>query len=111
MTNEIPYVSSIPLSQLKDKWYNRNNIAYNQILLCITPELQTVINDTNIASKAWYILVNKYESTDPSKISIVRTKYNNYHMTEGQSIITYITVMKEFSVSSVEYLHMALKAM
>ena len=95
-TNDIPYVGSIPLSQLKDKWYDHNNVAYNQILLCITPELQTVINDTNIASKAWHILVNKYESTDPSKISIVRTKYKNYHMTEGQSIITYITIMKEF---------------
>ena len=96
MTNDIPHVSSIPLSQLKDEWYDRNNIAYNQILLCITPELQTAIDDTDIASKAWHILINKYESTDPSKISIVRTKYENYHMTKGQSIITYITVMKEF---------------
>ena len=95
-TNDIPYVGSIPLSQLKDEWYDRNNVAYNQILLCITPELQTAIDDTDIASKVWHILINKYESTDPSKISIVRTKYKNYHMTEGQSIITYITVMKEF---------------
>ena len=70
MTNDIPHVSSIPLSQLKDEWYGRNNVAYNQILLCITPELQTAIDDTNIASKAWYILINKYGSTDPSKISI-----------------------------------------
>ena len=96
ISNDIPHVGSIPLSQLKDEWYDRNNVAYNQILLCITPELQTVIDDTDIASKAWHILVNKYESTDPSKISIVRTKYENYHMTEGQSVITYITVMKEF---------------
>ena len=96
MTNNIPYVSSVPLFQLKDKWYNHNNIAYNKILLCITPELQTAIDDTDIASKAWYILINKYELTDPSKISIVRTKYKNYHMTEGQSVITYITIMKEF---------------
>ena len=96
MTNDIPHVGSIPLSQLKDKWYDRNNVAYNQILLCITPELQTTIDDTDIASKAWHILVNKYELTDPSKISIVRTKYENYHMTEGKPIITYITVMKEF---------------
>ena len=86
MTNDIPHVSSIPLSQLKDEWYDRNNIAYNQILLCIH----------TFASKAWYILINKYESTNPSKISIIRTKYKNYHMTEGQSIITYITIMKEF---------------
>ena len=55
-----------------------------------------MINNTDIASKVWYILVNKYESTDPSKISIVRTKYENYHMTEGQSVIMYITIMKEF---------------
>ena len=96
MTNNNPYVSSVPLSQLKDEWYNCNNIAYNQILLCITPELQTVIDDTNITSKARYILVNKYKLTNPSKIGIVRTKYENYHMTKGQSIITYITVMKEF---------------
>ena len=63
MTNNIPYVSSVPLFQLKDKWYNHNNIAYNKILLCITPELQTAIDDTNITSKVWYILINKYELT------------------------------------------------
>ena len=94
MTNDIPHVSSIPLSQLKDEWYDSNNVAYNQILLCITPELQTAIDNTNIASKVWYILINKYELTDPSKISIIRIKYKNYQMTKGQSI-TYITVMKE----------------
>ena len=96
MTDNIPHIGTIPLSQLVDEWNDRNNVAYNQILLCITPELQTTIDDTDIASEAWKILTGKFESTDPSKISIIRTKYENYHMTEGQSVITYITVMKEF---------------
>ena len=96
MTENIPHIGTIPLSQLVDEWNDRNNVAYNQILLCITPELQTAIDDTDIASEAWKILTGKFESTDPSKISIIRTKYENYHMTEGQSVITYITVMKEF---------------
>ena len=30
---------------------NKNNAAYNQILLCISPELQTAIDDTNEATK------------------------------------------------------------
>ena len=85
-----------PIVQLINKWDDRNNIAYNQILLCISPELQTAINDTEEAAKAWQILTNKFESNDPSKISIVHTKYENYHMTEGQSVSSYLTTMKEF---------------
>ena len=62
----------------------------------ISPELQTVINDTNQAKTASDIIIRKYESTDPSKISIVRTRYKNYHMIEGQSVITYLTTMREY---------------
>jgi hypothetical protein len=40
--------------------------------------------------------MNKYESNDPSKVSIVRTRYEHYHMKEGQSVVAYITVMKEY---------------
>ena len=85
-----------PTSQLSDEWNDRNNVAYNQILLCISPELQTAIDDTEYAAEAWRILTNKFESHDPSKISIVRTRYENYHMTEGQSVSSYLTVMKEY---------------
>ena len=96
VTNNIPHVGTTPLSQLIDEWRDRNDVAYNQILLCISPELQTAIDDTDIASIAWKTLLTKYESTDPSKISIIRTRYENYHMIEGQSVMTYITTMKEF---------------
>jgi hypothetical protein len=65
------------------------NTAYNQVMLCISPELQTAIDDTDIASTAWKILVKKFKSTDTSKISIVRTKYENYHMVDGQSVVMY----------------------
>ena len=75
--------SMTSLTQLMDEWNNRNNSAYNQILLCISLELQTTINDTYIAFKAWKILLGKFKSHDPSKISIVRTHHKNYHMTEG----------------------------
>ena len=85
-----------PIAQLINKWDDRNNIAYNQILLCISPELQTVIDDTEVAAEAWRILTNNFESNDPSKISIIRMKYENYHMTEGQSVSSYLTTMKEF---------------
>ena len=82
--------------QLINKWDDRNNIAYNQILLCISPELQTAIDDTEVVAEAWRILTNKFKLNDSSKISIVRTKYENYHMTEGQSVSSYLTTMKEF---------------
>ena len=29
MTNDIPHVGTTPLSQLVDKWNDRNNVAYN----------------------------------------------------------------------------------
>jgi gag-polypeptide of LTR copia-type len=81
---------------LIDEWKNRNNTAYNQIMLCISPELQTAIDDTDQAKDAWNIIIKKFESTDLSKIGIVRTKYKNYHMIDGQSVVMYITTMKEF---------------
>src|SRR3979490_2205015 len=89
--------STTSSTQITDKWHNRNNSAYNQILLCISPELQTAIDDTDIASEAWNILLGKFESHDPSKISIIRTRYETYHMVEGQSVITYLTVMREYT--------------
>ena len=90
------YIRTIPLTQLIDEWNDKNNSAYNQILLCISPELQTAIDDTNQAKTAWDIIVRKYESTDLSKISIVHTRYENYHMVEGQSVITYLITMREY---------------
>ena len=90
------YIRKIPLTCLINEWNDKNNSAYNQILLCISPELQMAIDDTNQAKTAWDIIVKKYESTDPSKISIVCTRYKNYHMTKGQSVITYLTTMREY---------------
>jgi gag-polypeptide of LTR copia-type len=95
-TASIAYIGTISLTQLIDEWNDRNNTAYNQIMLCISPELQTAIDDTDQANAAWKIIVKKLKSTDPSKISIVRTKYENYHMIDRQSVVTYITMTKEF---------------
>ena len=96
MTNDIPHVGTMLLSLLLAEWNDHNNIACNQILLCISPELQTAIDNTNIASEVWNILLAKFKSTGPSKISIIRPRYENYHMIEGQLVITYISTMKEF---------------
>ena len=94
--NNIPHIGKILLSQLINKWHDRNNTAYNQILLCISPELQTAIDHTDEAAITWKILTKKFESTNLSKISIIRTCYENYHMVEGQSVVSYLTSMKEF---------------
>ena len=67
------------LAHLDDAWHDQNNAAYNQILLCITPELQTAIDKTDRANEAWTILTWKFKSQDPSKISIVCTRYDNHH--------------------------------
>ena len=95
-TDDMVYIGTIPLTHLIDECNDKNNSAYNQILLCISPELQMAINDTNQAKTAWDIIIKKYESTDPSKISIVCTRYENYHMIEGQLVITYLTTMREY---------------
>ena len=96
LVNGVRHIRSTPLSQLIKEWNDSNNTAYNQILLCISPELQTAIDATDVASKAWKILLKKFESNDPSKISIVRTCYDNYHMLEGQSIVTYLPTMRDY---------------
>jgi hypothetical protein len=71
-TGGVAYIGATPLSQLIDEWNDRNNTAYNQIMPCISPELQTAIDDMDQAKDAWKIIIGKFESTDPSKISIVR---------------------------------------
>ena len=73
----IPCIGTIPLAQLINKWTDHNNTTYNQILLCISPELQTTIDNTDVVSVAWKMLIKKFESTDPSKISIIRTRYGD----------------------------------
>ena len=95
-TDDMVYIGAIPLTHLINEWNDKNNFAYNQILLCISPELQTVIDDTNQAKTTWDIIVWKYESTDPRKISIVHTRYKNYHMVKGQLVITYLTTIREY---------------
>jgi transposase InsO family protein len=92
----VQHVGDVPLTEKVEQWHDRNNAAYNQILLCISPELQTATDGTDVAAKAWTILVGKFESKDPSKVSIVRTRYENYHMMDGQSVTSYLTTMKEF---------------
>ena len=91
-------VSSTPLLQLQEEWSNRNNVAYSQILLCISSELQISMDHTDKLAEAWNDLKKKFKLNDPSKISIIRTWYNNYHMQERQSVLSYITAMKEFKI-------------
>ena len=97
-TAGISIIGNTPLSQLQEEWSNRNNAEYSQILLCISPELQISLDHTDKLAEAWNILKKKFKSRDPSKISIIRTQYDNYHMQEGQSVSSYITAMKEFKI-------------
>ena len=99
IVNSIEHIGTILLKQLIDEWTNQNDTTYNQILLGISPELQTAIDATDIANTAWKLLIKKFESTDLSKISIIRTWYENYHMAKGQSVITYLTTIKEYTVA------------
>ena len=92
----VEFVRPTRLTHLDDAWHNWNNTTYNQILLCITPGLQTAINETDRATEAWTILTRKFKSQDPSKISIIHTHYDNHHMVEGQSVTFYLTTMKEY---------------
>jgi hypothetical protein len=66
------HIGSIPLMEKVAEWEDRNNAAYNQILLCISSDQQTAIDETDVASRAWMIITSRYESKDPSKIAIVR---------------------------------------
>src|SRR3979490_995908 len=64
----------------------------------MSPEYQSAIDVTTHSTDAWKILIGKFESTDPNKISIVRTRYENYHMLEGQDVSSYLTTMREFQL-------------
>lgn len=87
---------NIPFCNLTNEWDDYNNIAHIQILLCISLELQTAIDETINAHTTWKILVKKFESYNSSKISIICMKYESYHMTEGETVSSYITTMKEY---------------
>ena len=91
-----PHVGAMPFSQLEEEWMDRNICAHSQILLNISPELQSAIDSTDEAEQAWKIICRKFESKDPSKVSVVRTRYENNHMVEGQTVSSYITIMREY---------------
>ena len=63
--------------------------------LTISSKYQTAIDTTDLAAAAWAIFKNEFESRDPSKFSIVRMRYEYYHMLAGQSIHSYLTTMRE----------------
>ena len=86
----------LSFTQLDDEWNDHNTTSNNQILLCISSEFQTAIDDTSITAVAWTILIKKFKSHDPGKISITRRRYESYHMAEGESITTYLNTMKEY---------------
>jgi hypothetical protein len=77
------YPPLTPVQDLLRAWTEQNDTAYNQIILTVSSEIQSLLDDTDEAHVAWIILRNKFESTDPSKISVVRAKYDNYHMVDG----------------------------
>jgi hypothetical protein len=89
------YLPLTPVQDLLRAWTERNNTAYNQIMLTVSSELQSLMDDTDEAHVAWMILHNKFKSTDPSKISVIRAKYDNYHMVDGQTVSNYISNLKE----------------
>ena len=92
----IQHIRNISLAQGVEEWHDRNNTAYNQLLLTISPEFQTAIDATDQAAAAWTILRNEFESRDLSRVGIVRLKYEHYHMLEGQPISNYLTTMTKF---------------
>jgi hypothetical protein len=79
----VQYVGAIPLAQAIEEWHDRNNTTYNQLLLTVSPEFQSAIDATDLAVAAWVILKNEFESSDPSRVGIVRLRYEHYHMVEG----------------------------
>ncbi|KAF8573398.1 hypothetical protein K439DRAFT_1625111 [Ramaria rubella] len=90
--------NNTPVSKLKAKWDNRNNAAYNQIITCLTPELQCTINHTDKASLARKFLIDRFESHNLKLISVIQAKYENYQMVEGQQINSYIMTLTEYCV-------------
>ena len=77
-------IGTTPLTELVHEWNDRNNVSHSQILLTITPEFQTAIDRSDVAAEAWGILIREFKSYGPRKISIIRMKYENVHMVEGQ---------------------------
>ena len=92
----VPHIGTVPLAQLERELNSCNNCAYSQILLTISPDLQISINHTNEAKVAWRILCNKFKSHDPSKVSNIREKYENYQMEKDQPVSLHINMMKTY---------------
>ena len=82
---EVTIAGNVPLTQLEEEWHDKNTAAYNQILLCISPELQTVIDSTDEAAVAWGILVKnhmtqaKLVSCTPDMTITIWLMANQYH--------------------------------
>lgn len=97
-TGGLPHADSdtASLAQRTAEWHDRNLYAYNQILLCVSPQLQSGLDCTDLAATAWTILTDEFESTNPSKRFLMRTKYQKFHMIEGEPVKTYLATMNEY---------------
>lgn len=84
------------LAQRTAEWHDRNICAYNQILFCVSPHLQSDLDCTDLAATAWTILTDNFESTNPSRRFLVRMKYQNFHMVEGEPVKNYLATMNEY---------------
>ena len=63
-TAGVSMVGNTPLLQLQEEWSDRNNAAYSQILLCISPKLQISLGSMECSQE---------------KVWIERSKQNQYH--------------------------------
>ena len=61
-TAGVSMVGNTPLLQLQEEWDDRNNAAYSQIPLCISPELQISLDHMDQSAEAWNIVFSRKSS-------------------------------------------------
>lgn len=77
------------------KWDERNDVAYNQILLNISPQLQSTLDNTENAHEAWKALLDFFESDNASVADTIHAKYETCFYVEGTSMMVYISRLRE----------------
>jgi hypothetical protein len=77
-------------------WEERNDAAYNQILLNVSTTIAPLLDATTSAKEAWSILLKRFESNNPQFAAIVRAQYETHMYKEGDPIIDYIARLEEF---------------
>lgn len=76
------------------EWQRRNADALSFLVTSVEDSILTMISHVKEASKAWMILKNQYETTNPTRVLNLENQLQAERMSEGETVEQFLTRIK-----------------